>query len=110
MNIVYITIFIVILSIIRNLFFVGPDNIVQIFMVNVNTRINNTKELGQALRQRRKEAGLTQKEAAAYAGVGTRFLSELERGKPTVQLGKTIELAKLLGLQLTLTPNEQVER
>lgn len=81
-----------------------------IFVEVAPIEINNTKELGQALRQRRKEAGLTQKEAAAYAGVGTRFLSELERGKPTVQLGKTIELTKLLGLQLTLTPNEQVEK
>jgi len=63
------------------------------------TKINNA-EIGQILRQRRKEAGLTLKDAAGMAGVGVRFLSELERGKPTLQIGLAIEVLQLFGLEL----------
>lgn len=63
-------------------------------------KVSNAKELGALVRQRRKEAGLTLKDAAGMAGVGIRFLSELERGKPTLQLGLTIEVLQLFGLEL----------
>jgi len=64
------------------------------------TKVSNTKELGALVRQRRKQAGLTLKDAAGMAGVGIRFLSELERGKPTLQLGLAIEVLQLFGLEL----------
>ena len=64
------------------------------------TSISNTRELGQIVRQRRKEAGLTLKQAAGMASVGVRFLSELERGKPTHQIGLAIEVLQLFGLEL----------
>ena len=64
------------------------------------TKINNAKESGQIVRQRRKEAGLTLKVAAGLAKVGVRFLSELERGKPTLQIGLAIEVLQLFGLEL----------
>ena len=64
------------------------------------TKINNAKEIGQIVRQRRKEAGLTLKDAAGTARVGIRFLSELERGKPTLQIGLAIEVLQLFGLEL----------
>jgi len=70
------------------------------FYVVAMTKINNAKEIGQILRQRRKEAGLTLKDAAGMAGVGVRFLSELERGKPTLQIGLAIEVLQLFGLEL----------
>ena len=64
------------------------------------TKIDSAKEIGQIVRQRRKLAGLTLKDAAGMAGVGIRFLSELERGKPTLQIGMAIEVLKLFGLEL----------
>ena len=64
------------------------------------TKVSNAKELGALVRQRRKQAGLTLKDAAGMAGVGIRFLSELERGKPTLQLGLAIEVLQLFGLEL----------
>jgi len=64
------------------------------------TKVSNAKELGALVRQRRKQAGLTLKDAAGIAGVGIRFLSELERGKPTLQLGLAIEVLQLFGLEL----------
>ncbi len=59
-------------------------------------KVSNVKELGAILRQRRKEAGLTLKDAAGMAGVGIRFLSELERGKPTLQLGLQLKSCSCL--------------
>jgi len=49
--------------------------------------IKTPADLGKIIRQRRKAAKLTQQKAAALAGIGVRFLSELERGKPTAQIG-----------------------
>ncbi len=63
-------------------------------------QVETPKEVGDLVRQRRKEAGLTLKEAAGMAGVGVRFLSELERGKPTLQLGLAIQVLHLFGLEL----------
>lgn len=64
--------------------------------------IKTPEDLGAVIRERRKKAKLTQKKAAALAGVGVRFLSELERGKPTAQIGKTLKVAQLLGLELRI--------
>lgn len=69
-------------------------------MTAAESVITEPAQLGAAVRVRRKEAGLNQKRLAALAGVGTRFLSELERGKPTAQLGKTLQVLQLLGLEL----------
>jgi len=59
-------------------------------------------EIGQAVRRARKGMGLRQDELAAAAGVGLRFLVELERGKPTVQLGRTLAVLAAAGLDLRL--------
>ena len=63
-------------------------------------KVNDTIQIGQLVRQRRKAAGMTLKDAAALAGVGVRFLSEFERGKPTLQLGLAIGVLQLFGLEL----------
>ena len=62
--------------------------------------INDTRALGTLIKQHRKSMGLTQRDAAGLCGVGERFLSELERGKPTASLGKTVQVIKRLGLKL----------
>lgn len=64
-----------------------------------NNKIGSTAELGRVVKAKRREDGLTQMEAAALCGVGTRFLSDLENGKPTVELGKTLQVMKGLGLE-----------
>ena len=56
--------------------------------------------IGQAVRRTRKAMGLRQPELAAAAGVGLRFLVELERGKPTAQLGLTLLVLQAVGLDL----------
>jgi len=59
-------------------------------------------DIGRAVRLARKAMGLRQDEFAAAAGVGLRFLVELERGKPTVQLGRTLAVLAAAGLDLQL--------
>jgi len=68
------------------------------------TKVENPMEIGRLIRQRRKEAGLTLQDAAGMAGVGVRFLSELERGKATLQIGLAIEVLQLFGLELHIHP------
>ncbi|MBR7088008.1 MAG: helix-turn-helix transcriptional regulator [Mogibacterium sp.] len=64
--------------------------------------ISNMKELGRAIRDRRKELGYTQAFVADYAGVSTSFLSELENGKETIQIGKMLEVISLLGMDICM--------
>ena len=60
-------------------------------------------DMGNAIRIKRKSDNLTQAEAAALCGVGTRFLGELERGKETAQIGKVFRILRGLGLELYIT-------
>jgi HTH-type transcriptional regulator / antitoxin HipB len=67
-----------------------------------NARDAVAKEIGATIRQRRRELNTTQDDLAALAGVSTRFLGELERGKPTVRLDALLAVTWALGLRLTL--------
>ena len=60
-------------------------------------------ELGALVKGARKAQGLRQDELAGVAGVGLRFIVELEGGKPTVQLGKVLRVLESLGCGLTIT-------
>lgn len=60
--------------------------------------------LASEITQLRKAAGLTQVELAARAGVGLRFVRELEQGKPTVRLDKVTQVLDLLGHELHVRP------
>lgn len=66
------------------------------------TAIVSADDLGEALRQSRKARGLRQEDLALAAGVGVRFVGELERGKSTVRLGETLRVAEALGVRLIL--------
>ena len=68
------------------------------------------EELGRIVKQERKAMGLTQADLALTSGTGTRFISDLESGKPTCQIGKTLTVLKTLGLRFTLSsPNSSRE-
>jgi y4mF family transcriptional regulator len=62
------------------------------------------EELGTVVRQARLARGLRQDQLAAAAGVGLRFLVELERGKPTVRLDKVFAVLNALGCRVDVTP------
>ncbi len=57
-------------------------------------------ELSKFVKQKRNSAKLTQPELAEKAGVGLRFLRELEQGKETLRLDKVNQVLKLFGYQV----------
>lgn len=57
-------------------------------------------ELGGFIRASRKEKGLTQQDLADLAGVSDRFLRELEKGKPSAEIGRVIAVLSTLGFDL----------
>jgi len=67
-------------------------------------------DIGTAVRNKRKEDGLTLADAAALCGVGYRFMSDLENGKETAQVGKVLKVLTALGLDMIIEarkwPNE----
>ena len=66
--------------------------------------ITDTVSFGQALRARRKELGYTQAYISEFCGFSVSFISDLENGKATAELGKAIYLANLLGMDVHVTP------
>jgi HTH-type transcriptional regulator / antitoxin HipB len=68
------------------------------------------QEIGSQVRHLRRERGLTQADLAALAGVGRRFVSELENGKPTLRLAETHQVLRVFGLTLATRPLEAQER
>lgn len=63
-------------------------------------KITDSKSLGQAIRERRKELNYTQSYLSDFTGLSVTFISDLERGKPTAEIEKTIRLFNILGLDL----------
>jgi HTH-type transcriptional regulator / antitoxin HipB len=60
------------------------------------------RNLGQLCGAAHKALGLTQAELALAAGVGLRFVGEVEAGKPSAQLGRVMQLIEALGGSLVL--------
>jgi HTH-type transcriptional regulator/antitoxin HipB len=60
------------------------------------------EQIGELVRSTRKSMGVTQKDLAMTSGTGLRFIIDLEKGKPTCQLGKALTVLHTLGLKLTL--------
>lgn len=68
------------------------------------SRIENPGQLGEVIRSRRRELGLTQTEVAEVANASLRFVSELERGKPTTRLENVMRVLETLGIELEARP------
>jgi y4mF family transcriptional regulator len=64
------------------------------------TRIDTPETLGQAVRGARKQLSLTQPQLALAAGVGVRFIVDLEAGKPTLRLENILRVLHALGGEL----------
>lgn len=66
--------------------------------------IDNTAELGRYLRASRRQQAVTISDASALVSLGERFISEIERGKETAFLDKTLQYIDQLGLSLHIYP------
>lgn len=70
-------------------------------------KVTTAGELGNLVRRKRKEVGTLQESTAALSGVGTKFLSQLENGKETAELGKVLQVVKSLGLEIYIYPRSE---
>ena len=65
--------------------------------------IQTPEQFGAAIRTRRKQLHYTQAYVSEVTGFSVSFLSDLERGKATAELGKALFIASVLGLNCTLS-------
>ena len=63
-------------------------------------KITSVADLGLLIKEKRNSVNMTQADAAGLCNVGTRFLSDLENGKPTIQFDKAMYVAKMMGLEV----------
>jgi y4mF family transcriptional regulator len=62
--------------------------------------INSVAKIGKLIRDKRKNLGMNQQRFADLAGVGRRFVSELENGKETLEFAKVIDVCEAAGIDL----------
>ena len=65
--------------------------------------VRDSRELGVIVRQKRRLDGVTQAELAGLTGIGIRFVSELENGKATAEIGKVFAVLGGLGLSVAIS-------
>ena len=70
---------------------------VDIIPDRVYNSVMNT--IAEFIKQKRKEAGLTQEEFAIHSGLGLRFVRELEQGKETVRMDKVNQALSMFGMK-----------
>lgn len=63
-------------------------------------KIVDAKSLGQVIRNRRKELNYTQAFLSEFTGLSVTFISDVERGKPTAEIGKIMQLLHILGMDV----------
>jgi HTH-type transcriptional regulator/antitoxin HipB len=72
--------------------------------------VNSINDLAAVIRGRRLSLGLSQEQAATRTGVSRQWVSELEKGKPTAELGLVLGVLDALELNLELTVREDEGR
>ncbi len=65
-----------------------------------SNEITSPADLGKMVRATRQQRRLSQQDFADLAGVGRRFISELENGKATLEFGKALKVANAAGISL----------
>ena len=68
--------------------------------------ITSVKEIAELVKQQRKKLAMSQSQASALCNVGTRFLSDLENAKPTLQIDKVLKVAKMFGIKISAEISE----
>ena len=69
-------------------------------------KINDSKQFGAAIRERRKALRYTQGYLSEFTGFSVSFISDLENGKATAELGKALHIASILGLDIELNVSD----
>lgn len=66
--------------------------------------VRSVKDLGAVIRGERRSQGMTQAELAGLADVGVTFLSQLENGKASAEVGKVLRVLTMLGIDVIAEP------
>ena len=69
-------------------------------------RVASAGEIGMAVSKKRKKSGYTQKEVAEATGLSASFISDVENGKQTAEIGKIIKLVHCLGMDIEIVDRE----
>jgi len=69
-------------------------------------KIADAASFGAAIKKRRRELGYTQQFLAEFTGYSVSFISDLENGKDTTELGRALNLAASLGLDVMIGGRE----
>jgi HTH-type transcriptional regulator / antitoxin HipB len=64
--------------------------------------LRTATDVGQVVRAQRQFQGLRQTDLAGIGHTGNRLIVDIEKGKPTVQLQKVLDVLELLGLEVTV--------
>jgi transcriptional regulator with XRE-family HTH domain len=74
-------------------------------------KITTVAELGTLIRATRKSVGARQDDLAAATGLSKQFVTDLELGKPGVQLGKVLQVMQELGVHVYIdVPDDARDR
>ena len=66
--------------------------------------LRSAKDFARIIRDERRRQGMTQADLAGLADVGVTFLSQLENGKDSAEIGKAIQVMTMLGIDIDASP------
>ena len=69
--------------------------------------LNGAAQFGEAIRRFRKKRGLNQQQLADLVGCSIMYISQLERGKETAELGKALKILDALDVEISFTDRRQ---
>ncbi len=64
--------------------------------------VRSSVDVGDVARRQRQLLGLKQEDVSGLANTGNRFIVDMEKGKPTLQLQMALEVLDLLGLEVVV--------
>lgn len=75
-------------------------------------QVKTSQDIGALIRDQRNKHALTQQQLAAQVGVSRLWIVQLEKGKPTAQLGLALRALKALGVSLdaVVSPTDKSDR
>lgn len=81
------------------------DRAHEVVMSTTQSAAEEAIKFGKLIRARRKALGMRQEDVVFASGVGRRYLIDLEAGKATSWIGPALLIAKLLGIEFSVSPD-----
>lgn len=75
-------------------------------VLSLSNEFSGLEGLARQIRRQRRLLKLTQSDLAGLAGVGLRFVSDLENARPGLEIGRVLRVAETLGLELAVRPRD----